>query len=171
VLRGLLDGLLAGRRGDPLVLWSYTPMALAFTDHLAPDAIVYDCMDELSGFRGAAAGLRAMEQRLFDRADLVFAGGASLYEAKRHRHHAVHAFPSSIDAAHFARARGPDHLSRFTAWRPYEHRVLAKVDGQLLPIPINLDTVNRLYGLSLEPHVRRHDKLPPCRHEELTPFE
>ncbi|MFN8924508.1 MAG: UDP-galactopyranose mutase, partial [Rhodospirillales bacterium] len=44
-----------------------------------------------------------------------------------------------------------DHLSRFTAWRPYEHRVLAKVDGQLLPIPINLDTVNRLYGLSLEP--------------------
>ncbi|MFN8720533.1 MAG: glycosyltransferase family 1 protein [Rhodospirillales bacterium] len=107
VLRGLLDGLLAGRPGDPLVLWYYTPMALAFTDHLAPDAVVYDCMDELSGFRGAAAGLRAMEQRLFDRADLVFAGGASLYEAKRHRHHAVHAFPSSIDAAHFARARGP----------------------------------------------------------------
>jgi UDP-galactopyranose mutase len=45
-----------------------------------------------------------------------------------------------------------DHLSKFTAWRPYEHKVLAQVDGQLLPIPINLDTVNRLYGLSLEPH-------------------
>ena len=42
-----------------------------------------------------------------------------------------------------------DYLSRFTEWRPYEHRVLASVDGQLLPIPINLDTVNRLYGLSL----------------------
>jgi UDP-galactopyranose mutase len=42
-----------------------------------------------------------------------------------------------------------DYLSRFTAWRPYEHRVLASVDGQLVPIPINLDTVNRLYGLSL----------------------
>jgi UDP-galactopyranose mutase len=41
------------------------------------------------------------------------------------------------------------HLSRFTDWRPYEHRVLASVDGQLVPIPINLDTVNRLYGLSL----------------------
>jgi UDP-galactopyranose mutase len=41
------------------------------------------------------------------------------------------------------------HLSRFTSWRPYEHRVLASVDGMLLPIPINLDTVNRLYGLSL----------------------
>ena len=42
-----------------------------------------------------------------------------------------------------------EYLSDFTAWRPYEHRVLASVDGQLVPIPINLDTVNRLYGLSL----------------------
>jgi UDP-galactopyranose mutase len=39
-----------------------------------------------------------------------------------------------------------DYLSRFTEWRPYQHRVLACVDGQLLPIPINLDTVNRMYG-------------------------
>jgi UDP-galactopyranose mutase len=43
-----------------------------------------------------------------------------------------------------------DFLSQFTDWRPYEHRVLAHVDNQLLPIPINLDTVNRLYGLSLD---------------------
>ncbi|MFY9555724.1 MAG: NAD(P)-binding protein, partial [Blastocatellia bacterium] len=42
-----------------------------------------------------------------------------------------------------------EYLSRFTEWRPYEHRVLASVDGQLLPIPINLDTINRLYGLTL----------------------
>jgi UDP-galactopyranose mutase len=42
-----------------------------------------------------------------------------------------------------------DYLSRFTSWRPYEHRVLASVDGHLLPIPINLDTINRLYGLDL----------------------
>src|SRR5918992_5585775 len=41
------------------------------------------------------------------------------------------------------------YLSQFTAWRPYEHRVLASVDGQLLPIPINRTTVNRLYGLDL----------------------
>jgi UDP-galactopyranose mutase len=44
-----------------------------------------------------------------------------------------------------------DHLSQFTAWRAYEHRVLADVGGQLLPIPINLDTVNKLYGLNLRP--------------------
>lgn len=43
-----------------------------------------------------------------------------------------------------------NYLSQFTAWRDYEHRVLAQVDGQLLPIPINLDTVNRLYGLDLD---------------------
>jgi len=42
-----------------------------------------------------------------------------------------------------------DYLGQFTAWRPYQHRVKASVDGQLLPIPINLDTVNELYGLKL----------------------
>jgi UDP-galactopyranose mutase len=42
-----------------------------------------------------------------------------------------------------------DYLSQFTAWRPYQHRVRAAVDGQLLPIPINLDTLNALYGLNL----------------------
>lgn len=42
-----------------------------------------------------------------------------------------------------------EYLSQFTAWRPYQHRVRASVDGQLLPIPINLDTVNQLYGLNL----------------------
>jgi UDP-galactopyranose mutase len=42
-----------------------------------------------------------------------------------------------------------DYLTQFTSWRPYEHRVLASVDGQLVPIPINLNTINRLYGLNL----------------------
>ncbi|MEO5928688.1 MAG: UDP-galactopyranose mutase [Candidatus Kapaibacterium sp.] len=42
-----------------------------------------------------------------------------------------------------------DYLSQFTKWRAYEHRVLASVDGQLVPMPINLDTVNKLYGLNL----------------------
>src|SRR5258705_8530426 len=42
-----------------------------------------------------------------------------------------------------------DYLSRFTEWRQYQHKVLASVDGQLVPIPINLDTINQLYGLNL----------------------
>src|SRR5205085_6492975 len=42
-----------------------------------------------------------------------------------------------------------EYLSRFTEWRSYQHRVLAHVDGRLVPIPINLDTINQLYGLNL----------------------
>ncbi|MGI4955125.1 MAG: NAD(P)-binding protein, partial [Janthinobacterium lividum] len=42
-----------------------------------------------------------------------------------------------------------EYLSRFTGWRPYRHQVLGRVDGKLVPIPINLDTVNKLYGLDL----------------------
>src|SRR5207302_2734600 len=56
---------------------------------------------------------------------------------------------------HLFHANSPkvvDYLSKFTDWWPYEHRVLASVGGQLLPIPINLDTVNRLCGLQLGEH-------------------
>ncbi len=42
-----------------------------------------------------------------------------------------------------------DYLSKFTQWRGYEHKVLASVDGQLLPMPINLNTINQMYGLNL----------------------
>ena len=105
--RTLLDGLLAPEAGRPMVAWFYTPMALEFAGHLAPDVTVYDCMDELSAFRGAPPGLLRLEQALLDRADLVFTGGRSLYEAKRDRHPRVFCFPSSIDAAHFGEARAP----------------------------------------------------------------
>ncbi len=87
------------------VSWYYTPMALAFTSDLQPQAVVYDCMDELSAFRGAPPELLEREQELLDRADVVFTGGASLYESKRDRHANVHLFASSVDVSHFAKAR------------------------------------------------------------------
>ncbi|WP_375393414.1 UDP-galactopyranose mutase [uncultured Sphingomonas sp.] len=62
-------------------------------------------MDELSAFKNAPPELLARERALLEQADIVFTGGTSLYEAKRDRHSNVHAFPSSIDAPHFARAR------------------------------------------------------------------
>jgi len=107
VQRRLLDQVLADRHAHlrPLVAWFYTPMALTFAAHLQPDAAVYDCMDELSAFRGAPARMVDMEKRLLARTDLVFTGGRSLFEAKRGRHARVHCFPSSVDAAHFMRAR------------------------------------------------------------------
>jgi UDP-galactopyranose mutase len=78
---------------------------LPFSAHLAADCTVYDCMDELANFHGAPPELLPLEQRLMERADLVFTGGYSLYEAKQHRHSSVHPFPSSVDVAHFAQAR------------------------------------------------------------------
>jgi UDP-galactopyranose mutase len=87
------------------IFWYYTPMALNFTNNFNPIASVYDCMDELSAFKGAHSQLPALEKQLFRQVDLVFTGGQSLYEAKRAQHPAVHAFPSSIDAFHFGKAR------------------------------------------------------------------
>ena len=103
--RDMLDGLLRDERARDLVLWYYTPMALAFTDHLRPRLVVYDCMDELSLFKGAPPELLRREEELLARADVVFTGGWSLYEAKRGRHPNVHGVPSSVDVAHFAAAR------------------------------------------------------------------
>jgi UDP-galactopyranose mutase len=103
--RELLDLLLDERQVQSFTAWYYTPMALAFSEHLQPALTVYDCMDELSAFRGAPPALLNWERQLLKRADLVFTGGQSLYEAKRNRHARVHAFPSSIDWKHFAQAR------------------------------------------------------------------
>jgi UDP-galactopyranose mutase len=90
---------------DEYIFWYYTPMALNFTSHFNPKASVYDCMDELSAFKGASTLLPQLEKELFRRVDLVFTGGQSLYEAKRNQHRSVYAFPSSIDASHFGKAR------------------------------------------------------------------
>lgn len=103
--RALLDRLRRARRIERPVLWYYTPMSLPFSAHLAAARVVYDCMDELAAFRGAPPALLEREGELLARADVVFAGGHSLFEAKRGRHPNVHAFPSSVDVAHFGRAR------------------------------------------------------------------
>ncbi|MFO0588403.1 MAG: glycosyltransferase family 1 protein [Polyangiaceae bacterium] len=90
---------------DDYVLWYYTPMAIPFTRHLMPRAIVYDCMDELSAFAGAPPALCGYEAELFRRAHLVLTGGHSLFEAKQHKHPNIHPVPSSVDVAHFEKAR------------------------------------------------------------------
>jgi glycosyltransferase involved in cell wall biosynthesis len=105
MLAKLVGDLVRDRRISEYVLWYYTPMALAWTRELRPRATLYDCMDELSGFAGAPPELAAREAELLGRADLVLTGGQSLYEAKRGRHPRVYAFPSSVDAHHFAQAR------------------------------------------------------------------
>jgi hypothetical protein len=86
-------------------LWYYTPMGTKVTTYLKPEVVIFDCMDELSGFLGAPPELRELEQKLLKRADVVFTGGASLYESKCLQHTNVHCCPSSIDRVHFAQAR------------------------------------------------------------------
>jgi UDP-galactopyranose mutase len=104
-LQILIDGLFAEHNINKYICWYYTPMAIAFTRHLQPQAVVYDCMDELSAFHGASPTLKNYEAELFNRADLVFTGGQSLYESKVNQHPNVYAFPSSVDVPHFAQAR------------------------------------------------------------------
>jgi UDP-galactopyranose mutase len=103
-LARLLDAHVASIRGT-LIAWYYTPMMLPFSKHITPDVTVYDAMDELSKFKFAPEHLLSYEQELLDRADIVFTGGSSLYEAKKDRHDNVHCFPSSVDRVHFLKAR------------------------------------------------------------------
>jgi UDP-galactopyranose mutase len=105
LIREQLDEMFAERAIKDFILWYYTPMAVSFTEHLQPQTIVYDCMDELSMFKNAPPQLIKNEAKLFEKADVVFTGGQSLYEAKRHQNPNVWAFPSSIDTAHFNKAR------------------------------------------------------------------
>lgn len=87
------------------IAWFYTAAMLPVLANGGAELTVYDCMDELSAFAHADAELIAQEAALLARADIVFTGGKSLYEAKRNRNPNVHAFPSAVDRAHFAAAR------------------------------------------------------------------
>src|SRR5438874_2656495 len=118
--RRLVTDLLRDARIRSPVIWYYTPMALQFSAALDAAVTVYDCMDELSAFQDAPPELRRLEAELLRRADLVFTGGMSLYEAKRACHPNVHAFTSAVDAEHFgkARARLPDPLDQTEITRP-----------------------------------------------------
>ncbi len=103
--RALVDEMLDGLGALPSVLWFVTPFAYSFAGHLRSGAVVYDCMDELTLFRGASSQLVLLERQLLKHADLVFSGGRSLHKAKRLHHANAHLFPSSVDADHFKRAR------------------------------------------------------------------
>lgn len=83
------------------LFWYITPMALPFSKNLNPKMVVYDCMDELSHFKGAHPDMIKNEAALLKVADVVFTGGQYLYEYKRDKHNNIYPFPSSIDQKHF----------------------------------------------------------------------
>jgi glycosyltransferase involved in cell wall biosynthesis len=104
-VHALLRELCERERVEHAIHWYYTPMMLAVSAGLPRDLVVYDCMDELANFLFAPPELQARERELLRLADIVFTGGRALYEAKRSLHRNVHAMPSSVDVAHFRRAR------------------------------------------------------------------
>jgi UDP-galactopyranose mutase len=110
---------------------------------------MYDWLIVGAGFAGSVIAERLASQRnervlLIDRRPHI---GGNAYDRYDEAGLLIHQYGPHI--FHTNSKQIFDHLSQFTAWRPYEHRVLAEVDGKLLPIPINLDTVNKLYGLNL----------------------
>ncbi|WP_129135030.1 UDP-galactopyranose mutase [Luteimonas sp. YGD11-2] len=102
-----------------------------------------------AGFSGAVVARQLAERGLqvlvIDRRDHIGGNAHDRTDA-----HGVLVHPYGPHIFHTNSARIFEYLSQFTGWRPYEHRVLASVDGRLVPLPINVDTVNRLYGLSLD---------------------
>lgn len=111
---------------------------------------MYDWMIVGAGFAGSVLAERIASIR-----------GERVLMVERRPHIGGNAYDRYDDAGVLIHQYGPHifhtnserlfaYLSRFTEWRPYEHRVVGHVDGQLLPIPINLDTINRLYGLDLD---------------------
>ncbi len=90
---------------DDYVAWLYTPMALPLLHALSPRAVVYDCMDELSAFKGAPRQMKQRETALMKRAQLVLTGGPGLYALKRSLHDNVLCLPSAVDARHYDATR------------------------------------------------------------------
>lgn len=87
------------------ILWFYSASFVDMLDIVPHSFVVYDCMDELTLFRGAPMDLIRQEKQLLGWADTVFTGGKSLYESKKEFHPNVHCFPSSVDRVHFEKAK------------------------------------------------------------------
>lgn len=100
-LKDTVDKIIALHQMKDYLLWYLTPMSLPFSRHLNPKIVVYDCMDELSCFKGAHPEMLKNEDALMKFADVVFTGGFSLYEYKKDKHFNIYPFPSSIDKDHF----------------------------------------------------------------------
>jgi UDP-galactopyranose mutase len=105
LVQAALRGPLKGQFNSP-VQWFYDPMAVtAFAGQMEEQAVVYDCMDELSKFHGAPPEILEREAVLLDQADVVFTGGRKMHEAKVKSNANCHFFGCGVDNNHFGRAR------------------------------------------------------------------
>jgi glycosyltransferase involved in cell wall biosynthesis len=123
VLRPLLRHFAERESLDDPLVWLYTPMALPLLGELQPSAVIYDCIDDVS--QGAPGPMPEREAALFAAADLVLAGGPSLFQAKRALHANLHCVPSSVDAAHFAPERITANCKEYLAAEKLQAHILA----------------------------------------------
>jgi len=107
---GLIEEFLSRGGFRDVVRWHYAPMAIYLAGACSERAVVYDCMDELSAFKGAPPELIERERELIQQADIVFTGGRSMYENKRAFHPNIYRFDSGVDVDHFQKATLPDTL-------------------------------------------------------------
>jgi glycosyltransferase involved in cell wall biosynthesis len=108
LVRDVLRGPL-GKLFEHPVQWFYDPMAAdSFSGQMGEIAIVYDCMDELSQFRGAPIQLQDRESRLLGIADVVFAGGPKIHRSKRRVNPNCYCYGCGVDSDHFSRALSPE---------------------------------------------------------------
>ncbi|MFM8319376.1 MAG: UDP-galactopyranose mutase [Chloroflexota bacterium] len=141
--------------GGPASAWDTPPVEVGLPLNTAPlyagngDVRVFDYLVVGAGFAGSVLAER-----------LARGSGKSILLIDRRSHIAGNAYDHYNDDGILVHKYGPHifhtnsrdvftYLSQFTRWRPYEHRVRANVDGQLVPMPINLDTINQLYGTQL----------------------
>ncbi len=108
LVKEFVSGPGAGQFEEP-VQWFYDPMAVpAFLGQMDEIGVVYDCMDELSKFRCAPPQIKIRERKLLAAADVVFAGGHKLWQAKKLQNENCHFYGCGVDVAHFGKARGDD---------------------------------------------------------------
>lgn len=108
VTEALESDLLAGKFRNR-VQWFYDPMAVtAFAGRMGELATVYDCMDELSKFKGAPPEIAVRERDLLKIADVVFTGGKKMWESKSQHNGNCHFYGCGVDVAHFGKAREPE---------------------------------------------------------------
>jgi glycosyltransferase involved in cell wall biosynthesis len=163
LVNDFLSGPGAGQFENPLQ-WFYDPMAVpAFLGQMNEIGVVYDCMDELSKFRGAPPQIRTRERKLLAEANVVFAGGRKLWESKKLLNENCHFYGCGVDVAHFGKAREaatkiPDDIASLN--KPvlgYFGVIDERMDYELL---VKLAETNPDWSIAMVgPHVKV-DKLP-----------
>jgi len=108
IIRALLAPYLREQGLTTAIRWHYAPMATYLGDLAEDDLVVYDCMDELSAFKGAPAELVDRERELMSQSAVMFTGGLSMWQNKSRDHDNCHRFDSGVDVEHFQTATDPE---------------------------------------------------------------